>query len=85
MRPALRLLASFSSDFSGVAVVDIVSQIGPQVVDVGEGSWPCAIESGTNRLAEQEVEVVDQRLIVGEVLRRFFEFSAAPVQSCSWL
>ena len=43
---------SFSSDFSGVVVVDVVSQIGPQVVDVGEGSWPCTSESGTNRLAD---------------------------------
>lgn len=62
-------LASFGSYFAGVAMVHVVAQVGSQTIYVGEGDRPRTVQPCADRFAKEEVEIVNQGFVVGQVLR----------------
>ena len=52
-------------------MVDIVTEIGSECIDIHESLRGASGKPRANAFMEQEVEIVDQRFIVLEVFERF--------------
>jgi hypothetical protein len=55
--------AAFGAYLAAIAMVHIMPQIGPELINVNERYWQISVESVARPLPEKKIEIVDERTI----------------------